>query len=159
MARILPATLAAFALTAAPHGASAADPGPSTRPDAPLGYWLTDDGSLIVEMRHCHRDDATLCGFIRALPTAADDAEIAAFAAELCGQPLLGAFSYDRRRKRWTDGRIYDFETEESYAATVWTDGGVLKVRAFEGVELNGLTMEWTAVEASSTGCEAAARR
>lgn len=155
MSRITPVAFATLIVTAASYAACADEADPFLSSDSPRGHWLTDDGALVIEMTSCEPGGETLCGVVRALPGAAADAELSAHAGELCGEALLGAFAYDARRRRWTGGEIVDPETEAAYQATIWVEDGVLKVLAFEGVELNGLTMDWARAAPSAAGCEA----
>jgi uncharacterized protein (DUF2147 family) len=128
---------------------------PAASGHSPAGYWLTDDGDAAVAFAPCRGDTATVCGVIRALPGIRKDPTLANFASELCGLPIIWDLTFNPRRNRWVGGSIVDPETEEAFSVTVWVEGSILKVHAYEGVEAFGETLNWTPTTASDFGCEA----
>jgi|AntAceMinimDraft_5_1070358.scaffolds.fasta_scaffold03410_3 uncharacterized protein (DUF2147 family) len=120
------------------------------------GYWLTEDGALIIEIIACEDGTTVLCGFIRALPGAAADPELAQYASELCNIPLLSNLTYEMKKDRWSGGDIFDPETEQMYAVYIQRKSDYLKVRAFEGSEWMGETLKWTVAESPFEGCQMA---
>ena len=67
----------------------------------------------------------------------------------LRGRPLLGLtimsdFRYDADG-RWTDGRIYDPNSGNTYKGTIrQVDANTLKLRGYVGISLFGRTEKWT---------------
>jgi uncharacterized protein (DUF2147 family) len=122
--------------------------------DEVLGHWLTDDGALIIEVTACEEGTDYLCGFIRALPGAGRDPELAKYASELCGLPLLSNLGYNENKKRWDGGEIFDPESEQLYDVHIQAKKKNLIVRAYDGRERMGETYKWPTVPASTLGCD-----
>ena len=118
------------------------------------GFWLTEDGEAVVEITSCAETSDLLCGFISALPTADQDPELAKYADNLCGLPLLSNLSYNDQKERWEGGQIFDPESEQLYDVFILVDGATLKVRAFEGRESFGETLNWKPSEETRSGCQ-----
>jgi len=121
--------------------------------DQVQGHWMTEDSALVVEITACEEGSSVLCGFIRALPGAKTDTELARYAAELCNLPLLSNLTLDEAKSRWSGGDIFDPETEQMYAVYIQRKPDHLKVRAFEGSEWMGETLMWTAFEGPVDDC------
>jgi len=117
------------------------------------GYWMTDDGMMLVEIAPCTKGHETLCGFIRALPGAAKDVELRQYANALCGLPMLSNLSRDEHKNRWDGGQIFDPESERFYDAYIKIKKNTLAVRAYISAEAFGETMFWTPSTASNVGC------
>lgn len=99
-----------------------------TRDSGVSGFWRSEDGVSIVEIRRC---GDTLCGYLVSFPPVAGDPQAD---AELCNLQILGGFRQGEDR-RWVDGWILDPEAEQAYRAELTPDGTVaLDVRAGDGL-------------------------
>lgn len=145
-------TIAALAITSC-NSACSSPIANAESADSVRGYWETEDRELIIEVAGCEEGTEILCGFIRALPGTATDPEIARYADELCGLALLSNLTFDSEKNRWSDGDIFDPETEQMYAVYIERKPDYLKVRAFEGSEWLGETLKWRAFEAPVEDC------
>ena len=121
--------------------------------DGVRGHWLTEDEALIIEVMNCEEGVPVLCGFVRALPGAATDPELAQHATELCALPLLSNLTFEKDSNRWGGGDIFDPEIEQMYQVYIQLKPDHLKVRAYEGSEWIGETLKWTAVESEVEDC------
>jgi len=123
------------------------------------GFWLVDDESLVIEITGCEAGSTSLCGFVRALPGITKTPELADYADELCGLPLLYELDYNADKDRWDGGEIFDPETEQVYDLYIKVENQSLKVRAYEGREWAGETFVWTRAARSDLGCKPASTK
>ncbi|HIP80052.1 MAG TPA: DUF2147 domain-containing protein, partial [Kiloniellaceae bacterium] len=108
----------AFAVHHAGSAAHAAD-GDAT------GFWRTEDGVSIVEIRAC---EESLCGFLVSFPPIPGEPSLN---DELCNFQILGGFKKGGDG-RWVDGWIVALEEEAVYQAALSTARPErLKVRAY----------------------------
>lgn len=128
---------------------------PGEPPSDPAGHWLTQDGSILVEITPCAPHPSARCGFIRALP--GDDPALVAHAGDLCGLPVLTNLTFNATKRRWDAGELFDPESEQIHDAIVRVDGERLVVRAYEGWEWMGTDLHWQPAAPTQVGCEAPA--
>jgi len=66
----------------------------------------------------------------------------------LSGIKFLWGFSYDRKKNRWVDGKVYDPNNGKTYSAkmSLEKDGKTLKMRGYIGVSLFGRTAKFERV-------------
>lgn len=62
---------------------------------------------------------------------------------------FLWGFSYDERRNRWRDGKVYDPDSGKTYDAKMQLDkgGSILKMRGYVGVSMFGRTARFERVQ------------
>lgn len=69
----------------------------------------------------------------------------------LAGITFLTGFTYDEKKDRWSDGKVYDPDTGKTYDAKMELikDGKLLKMRGFIGVSLFGRTARFERVSSN----------
>ena len=109
----------------------------------PLGPWLTEDGSAVVQIAAC---GSALCGNIIWSQKATD-----AKGHALCGQAILGDL-VSLGSAGWGKGWIYSPRMESKYpvAAVLTTDG---KLQLHVSAGLLGKDQTWTRPTAALTPC------
>jgi len=120
----------------------------------PNGFWLSNDGAIIIEIAKCSETSEALCGIIKSLPGALDDEEISSNAVILCSYPLITGLMKDEIKGNWDEGEISDIENENFYSVAIWVKGQTLKVHAYDGLHIIGQTETWTSVLPSEDGCQ-----
>ena len=112
-------------------------------PAGPLGPWLTEDGSAVVQIAAC---GSALCGNIIWSQKATD-----AKGHALCGQAILGDL-VSLGSAGWGKGWIYSPRMESKYpvAAVLTTDG---KLQLHVSAGLLGKDQTWTRPTAALTPC------
>lgn len=119
----------------------------------PDGFWLTEDKATILEIGPCEQRGPEYCGFVRALPGARNDSELARYENELCGLPLLyRVVSIEQNSSRYR-GKLFDPETEYSYHADLKLSGHSIEVRVYENEKISGKTLVWTRVPRPDNPC------
>jgi uncharacterized protein (DUF2147 family) len=134
------AALAVGLIVAAATGARSACAGESTDP---IGFWLTEDGSAVVQIAAC---GPALCGTIVWSQKAAD-----AKGRPLCGRAILGE-AIATGGGTWAKGWIYSPRTDDKYAValTLSADG---KLRLHISAGLFGKDQTWTRPAQAITPC------
>ncbi len=63
----------------------------------------------------------------------------------LVGLQILNGFEYDSKKKEWTNGKIYDPKTGNTYDCYSWLENDeLLKLKGYvAGIRLLGRTSEW----------------
>ena len=66
----------------------------------------------------------------------------------LSGIKFLWGFTYEARKNRWVDGKVYDPNNGKTYSAkmSLEKDGQILKMRGYIGVSLFGRTAKFERV-------------
>ncbi|MEI9990838.1 MAG: DUF2147 domain-containing protein [Rhizomicrobium sp.] len=117
----------------------------------PVGVWLHDNKRIKIEIKPCgERLCAAIVWFM--WPNDAQGLPLVDLKNKdpaLRGRPLLGlTVLRDLRRtgdNSWEDGRIYNPDDGEDYAATMSIqDDGTLRIRAYVLIPLFGHTFVWT---------------
>ncbi len=64
------------------------------------------------------------------------------------GITFLWGFSYDAKKNRWVDGKVYDPKSGKTYTArlSLENDGKILKMRGYIGVPMFGRTAKFTRI-------------
>lgn len=111
-------------------------------PAAPIGQWLTQDRSGVIEIGPC---GTSLCGRIVGMAEWPADGHVP---VDVQGRPQCGltiiADARPGSEDRWT-GRITDPDTGHVYSAELWVDqGGQLHLRGYIGLPVFGATQVWT---------------
>jgi len=68
----------------------------------------------------------------------------------LAGIEFLWGFTYEAKKNRWSDGKVYDPDNGKTYEAkmSLEREGTILKMRGFIGVSLFGRTARFERVDA-----------
>jgi uncharacterized protein (DUF2147 family) len=103
--------------------------------DEAKGLWLSADKDAVIEFKACADRADALCGRI------VWDKD-AGTPADTCGVQIAQLNHYEN--DAWRDGWVYDPRDKKNYKGVIRVKGGVLKVRAFIGVEVLGETEEMT---------------
>ena len=63
----------------------------------------------------------------------------------LIGLQILSGFEYDKKKKEWKNGKIYDPKSGNTYDCYSWLEGSdLLKLKGYvAGIRLLGRTSEW----------------
>jgi len=155
------------AASATPHAfgaASAGLPSPPVNQSQLVGFWVTPDGSWVVEITPCI---SGFCGQLVGLnksasPTAlrldAHNPDPAKHDRPLCGLLLMGSFKPTKGDAgKWEDGWVYDPQSGETYSGRMWLDGPFrLKVRRYLIIPLFGRNETFTRETGSINRCSAA---
>lgn len=66
---------------------------------------------------------------------------------------FLWGFTYDKKRNRWRDGKVYDPDSGKTYDAKMQLekDGNILKMRGYLGVPMFGRTARFDRVQGKET--------
>ncbi len=127
------------AVAAAPVSPRAADSG------GPLGPWLTEDGSAVVQIAEC---GPALCGKIIWSQKPVDGKGVA-----LCGRPILGD-AVKSGADSWGQGWIYSPKRDDRYPVTLkLAADGTLHLHISAG--LFGSDQTWTRPSQAVTPCGA----
>ncbi len=122
--------------------------------DSVMGFWLTDDESLIIEITECEAGSPNVCGFIRDFYKQSAEYQILLQNADiLCGIPLISNLSRNEEKSRWDDGQIFDLETETMYGVILKITDGNLIVRAYDKYEFMGLNYTWKRTSPTNESC------
>ncbi|MFC3105946.1 DUF2147 domain-containing protein [Salinisphaera aquimarina] len=134
-------------------------------PDAIAGFWRTEGGEAIVEIRNAgaqyrgrlvwlrqpHYPEGDPRGIGGQPVTDRHNPDPARRDRPLIGLPLLTGLIYhvdDRGKAHWRSGRVYDTENGKHYDCNVWlADADHLKLRGYLGIELLGRTTTWERVD------------
>ncbi|MRV70441.1 DUF2147 domain-containing protein [Duganella sp. FT92W] len=133
MQRFFPALWIGAMLAGAWHGSAGA-----ASEDA-KGLWLTAQKDAVIEFSACADRPAALCGRI------VWDKD-AGTPADTCGIQVVQLNRYEQ--DAWRDGWVYDPRDKKTYKGVVRAANGVLKIRAFIGVEILGETEQLTPLAA-----------
>ena len=116
--RFLKTTFCVFALAGSAI-ASSAQADTTLESHDVFGVFVTPDGTSHIEISDC--GDGSPCGEIVWIdPTSLPEGQTPETVAGRTGQPLLGMRlieGFERRRKDWRGGSIYDPENDKMYAA------------------------------------------
>lgn len=113
--------------------------GASAASDDAKGLWLTAQKDAVIEFAACADRPAALCGRV------VWDKD-AGTPADTCGIQVVQLNRYEQ--DAWRDGWVYDPRDRKTYKGVVRSANGVLKIRAFIGVEILGETEQLTRVAA-----------
>lgn len=102
------------------------------------GLWLAAQKDAIIEFSACADRPGSLCGRI------VWDKD-AGTPVDTCGVQIAQLNRFDN--EAWRDGWIYDPRDKKNYKGTIRVKDGVLKIRAFIGVEILGETEQFTRID------------
>ena len=141
--------LAAFALLL-----SASVTGAVAQSVSPVGNWLTEGKSGIVEIYRCTPNGDTLCGRLAWFRIKPDDPNPQGLdlnnpdktkrSQPLCGLTFMYGFKPAGQRK-WEDGSVYDPDGGSTWHATMkLRDDGAVDLHGYIGISLIGRSEIWT---------------
>ncbi len=144
-------------------GASAVIASASAEP-SPVGNWLTEKKSGIVEVFPCSSDDG-LCGRLVWFRIKPDDPNPRGLDLKnpdpsrrnqpLCGLTFMYGFK-PTAPNNWEDGAVYDPETGKTWHATIkLRDDGALDLHGYIGISLIGRSEIWTRYTEKVPSCPA----
>jgi uncharacterized protein (DUF2147 family) len=107
----------------------------ASSPDDARGLWLTAQKDAVIEFGACPDRPGALCGRI------VWDKD-AGTPADTCGVQIVQLNRFDK--DAWRDGWVYDPRDKKTYKGIVRAKDGMLKIRAFIGVEMLGETEQLT---------------
>ncbi len=112
------------------------------------GLWWNEDRTGIVELK---ADDGGIKGVTRwgdKPDTDRNNPDPALRDRSLKGITFLWGFTYEAKKNRWKDGKVYDPKNGKTYDAklSLAKGGKILKMRGYIGVSLFGRTAEFERV-------------
>jgi len=113
-----------------------------------VGKWMNDDESSVVKISL--EADGTYSGTLVWLRDGdevldANNPDEAQKGRNLVGTTILTGFSYDSAENVWSGGKIYDYQSGNSYDCKMWIEQSeTLSVRGFMGLSIIGRTSSWT---------------
>lgn len=135
MQRRFPAlALGAMLVCAAPGAAQA-----QAAPEDAKGWWMTAQKDAVIEFAACADRPAALCGRV------VWDKD-AGTPADTCGVQVVRLTRFEQGA--WRDGWVYDPRDKRTYKGVLRVADGVLKIRAFIGVEVLGETEQLSRIAA-----------
>lgn len=119
------------------------------------GYWLTEDGTIVVGIDHCDHTRKEFCGLMVSFPGSATDSDLAAAQEALCQQPILWGLS-KTGADSWGNGRIFDPITGKIYEMRLELNGDRLSVHISVGFLGLSETLVWSRITDQVRECEVA---
>ncbi|MCQ8240678.1 DUF2147 domain-containing protein [Rhizosaccharibacter radicis] len=111
------------------------------RAEAPLGFWLTEDGDGVFEITRCGDE---LCGRLQGMRYSGSMPEDVWHRPQ-CHLPMLNGFRPDPDEPGHWDGTILDPDNGRTYHARIWNPSpGVLALRGYLLLPMFGQTQHWT---------------
>ena len=120
----------------------------------PVGHWLTEKKSGIIEIYRCVNGGETLCGRLAWFRIKPDDPNPQGLDLNdpdpsrrnqpLCGLTFMSGFKPVEPNK-WEEGSIYDPDSGNTYHGTIkLRDDGTLDLHGYIGISLIGRSEIWT---------------
>lgn len=107
----------------------------ASTPEDAKGLWLTEAKDAVIEFKACPDRPGALCGRI------VWDKD-AGTPLDTCGVQIAQLNRFED--EAWKEGWIYDPRDKRNYKGAIRVKDGVLKIRAFIGVEILGETEQLT---------------
>lgn len=114
-----------------------------------LGLWWNEDRTGIVELVITGNNIEGITRWGKKPDTDRNNPDPTLRDRSLMGITFLWGFTYEPKKNRWKDGKVYDPNNGKTYDAklSLAKDSKVLKMRGYIGISLFGRTAEFERVE------------
>ncbi len=111
------------------------------------GKWMSSDESAVIKINP--EGDGTFSGTLVWLKDGnqadVNNPDEALKGRNLVGTTILTGFAYNEAENAWMGGKIYDYQSGNSYDCKMWIEQDeTLSVRGFMGLSIIGRTSTWT---------------
>ena len=121
-----------------------------------LGLWWNEDRTGIVELINTENGIEGITRWGKIPDTDRQNPDPTLKDRSLTGITFLWGFTYQPKKNRWKDGKVYDPNNGKTYDAKMELDkgGDTLKMRGYIGVSLFGRTAKFERVKPSDYPAE-----